>query len=42
MQWIMTLPPGNDRDNTLRTIYLNWPKDDKEGAASFAKEHGIK
>ena len=42
MQWIMTLPPGNDRDNTLRNIHLNWPKDDKEGAASFAKKHGIK
>ena len=42
MQWIMTLPPGDYRDNTLRNIYVNWPKDDKEGAASFAKEHGIK
>ena len=42
MQWIMTLPPGRDRDNTLKTIYINWPKDDSEGAASFAKEHGIK
>ena len=42
MQWIMTLPPGNDRDHTLKTIHLNWPKGDSEGAASFAKEHGIK
>jgi len=42
MQWIMTLPPGSDRDNTLRNIHSNWPKDDREGAASFAKEHDIK
>jgi hypothetical protein len=42
MQWIMTLPPGSDRDDTLRNIHSNWPKDDKEGAASFAKAHGIK
>jgi hypothetical protein len=41
MQWIMTLPPGRDRDNTLKTIHLNWPKDDQEGAAAFAKENGI-
>lgn len=44
-QWAMTLPPGNDRDQTLKTIHNNWPKDDpadKEAAAVFAKEHGIK
>ncbi len=42
MQWINTLPPGRDRDDTLKAIHMNWPKDDPEAAAAFAKEHGIK
>jgi hypothetical protein len=42
MQWIHTLPPGKDRDSTLRNIHANWPKDDPAGAAAFAKEHAIK
>ena len=25
-QWAMTLPPGKDRDQTLKTIHSNWPK----------------
>jgi hypothetical protein len=41
MQWINNLPPGRDRDETLKTIHLNWPKDDPEGAAAFARENGI-
>lgn len=44
-QWAMTLPPGKDRDSTLRDIYENWPKEDpaaKEAADAFAKLHGIK
>lgn len=44
-QWAMTLPPGKDRDSTLREIYENWPKEDpaaKEAADAFAKLHGIK
>ena len=43
-QWAMTLPPGKDRDETLKEIHQNWPKEDpaaKEAAAVFAKEHGI-
>jgi hypothetical protein len=42
MQWIMTLPPGSDRDNTLKNIHLNWPKYDPAGKEAFATEHGIK
>jgi hypothetical protein len=42
MQWIMTLPPGKDRDATLKHIHMNWPKDDPGGAAVFANEHGIR
>lgn len=41
MQWINTLPPGQDRNDTLRTIHLNWPKTDPAGAAAFAKENGM-
>lgn len=42
MQWIMTLPPGKNRDFTLKTIHMNWPKDDPAGKEAFALEHGIK
>lgn len=42
MQWIMTLPPGRDRDETLKTIHMNWSKDDLAGKEAFAKEHGVK
>ena len=42
MQWINTLPPGRDRDDTLKTIHMKWPGDDPEGATIFAHEHGIK
>ncbi len=42
MQWIMTLPPGRDRDETLKTIYMNWSKDDPTGKEAFKMEHGIK
>ncbi len=41
-QWAMTLPPGNDRHRALWQIHYKWPKGDPEGAAAFAKEHGIK
>lgn len=39
-QWAMTLPPGQDRDKTLKRTYNNWRKDAPE-AAAFAQEHGI-
>ena len=41
MQWIDTLPSGHGRTQTLNTIHRNWPKDDPDGAAAFAMEHGI-
>jgi len=41
-QWALTLPPGPGRDSTLRAIYQNWPAGDAEGAAAFAREHGLK
>jgi hypothetical protein len=44
-QWAMTLPAGKDRSETIRTIHKNWPRKapaDKEAAAAFAREHGIK
>jgi hypothetical protein len=41
MQWIMILPPGAERQHTLRFILVNKLRDDPEAAAAFAKEHGI-
>lgn len=41
-QWAVTLPPGNDRDQTLKTIYRNWPKEDTAAREAFKQEHGIK
>jgi hypothetical protein len=41
-QWAMTLPPGKDRDATLKKIHDNWPKDDTAAKEAFANEHGIK
>ena len=40
-QWAMTLPPGTARNATLRAVHQNWPADDPEGAAAFAREHGL-
>jgi hypothetical protein len=40
-QWAMTLPPGPGRDSTLKAVYQNWPAGDPEGAAAFAREHGL-
>jgi hypothetical protein len=41
-QWAMTLPPGTDRDKTLKNIYNNWPQDDSAAKEAFKQEHGIK
>lgn len=44
-QWAATLPPGEERDQTLKQIYENWPtKDDasKAAAEAFKAQHGIK
>lgn len=43
-QWALTLPPGKDREETLRSIYHNWPKKDEASTAAaeaFARQHGI-
>lgn len=37
----MTLPPGEERQQTLRYILRNRLGDNPEAAAAFAKEHGI-
>lgn len=42
MQWLMTLPPTTERQNTLEFILENHLRDDPEAAAAFAKEHGFK
>lgn len=41
-RWAVTLPPGETRDRTLRTIKGSWPQADPAGAAAFATRHGIK
>ena len=40
-QWAMTLPPGEDRDKTLKNIYQNWPENDDAAKQAFKKLHGI-
>lgn len=41
VQWAMTLPPGTGREEALKSIYQNWPMTDPEGAAEFARAHGM-
>jgi hypothetical protein len=36
-----TLPPGEDRDATLKTIYQRWPKEDPAAKEAFKQQHGI-
>ena len=40
-QWAMTLPPGQDRDETLKNIYQKWPGNDDAAKQAFRKSHGI-
>ena len=40
-QWAMTLPPGQDRDETLKSIYQKWPGNDDAAKQAFRKSHGI-
>ena len=42
MQWIMTLPPGKDQQNTLQYILVNYLRNNPEAAAAFKTEHGLK
>ena len=41
VQWALTLPPGETRQQTLESIYHNWPPSDARGAAEFAAKHGV-
>ena len=40
-QWAMTLPPGQDRQETLKKIYEKWPENDDAAKQAFKKLHGI-
>lgn len=40
-QWAMTMPAGQEREDTLKSIYENWPNKDAAAKAAFATEHGI-
>jgi hypothetical protein len=41
VQWALTLPAGEARQATFEAIYQNWPTDDAEAAAAFAKQYGV-
>lgn len=41
VQWAATLPPGGDRDASLRRIHQIWSKQDPVASAASAKAHGI-
>lgn len=41
VQWALTLPAGQEREDTLKRIYRNWPNKDAAAKAAFAAEHGI-
>lgn len=41
-QWALTLPPGKDREQTLKRIYQNWPESDAAAKEVFKQQHGIK
>ena len=40
-QWAMTLPPGQDRNETLKNIYQKWPENDDAAKQAFKKLHGM-
>jgi hypothetical protein len=41
VKWAATLPPGTDRDASLRRIHQTWSKQDPAASAVSAKVHGI-
>jgi hypothetical protein len=41
-QWAASRPEGKDREQVLKTIHGNWPKDDPAGKDAFAKDYDIK
>ncbi len=40
-QWALTLPAGDSRDSTLKSIYNQWPDDDEDAKNAFAETYGI-
>jgi len=45
IQWLQTLPPGDDRDKALGNIHRSMPRGteaEKAAAETFAREHGLK
>ncbi len=41
VQWAMTLPPGENRENALQGVYKNWLETDPGGKQAFGKQHGF-
>lgn len=41
VEWALTLPAGQQRQETLKSIYKKWPEKDAAGRAAFAAENGI-
>jgi hypothetical protein len=43
--WLVTLPPGKQREEFFQRLYRDWPKKDpaaRQAAEAFAKEYGVK
>jgi len=40
--WAEKIPPGALRNDFLLRVQRAWPENDREGAAAFAKKHGLK
>ena len=40
-QWALSLPLGQERADTLKTIYTKWPQDDQAARHAFGKKHGF-
>ncbi|RYD17484.1 MAG: hypothetical protein EOP88_26335 [Verrucomicrobiaceae bacterium] len=42
VKWAMLLPAGEERDDTLKQIHQNWPKDQTPARDAFARQHGLR
>jgi hypothetical protein len=40
-EWALTLPPGSDRTELLKSVHGYWLNKDPDAAAAFARQHGI-
>lgn len=40
-RWVMTIPPGPERDDLLRDIQSRWRPDDQDGQRAFAERFGL-